>query len=193
MCGNRQLNFERNCERPGVFKCFRNLLHNFFGKMCKKNKNCAIKCAIKPGDELGADGDRSLWTRPGMFRMPNGEYIRTPSIRDLLSRVIELIEKGARSKCCVTCAYAGYCGDTTDTRCCTEGRYDHTKMTLLDKCESYEPRAGLETDADRFKYLAIALWPTVYVDADGRELRRVVIKGLTLGATNTTVHHKIVQ
>ena len=162
--------------------------------MCKKNKNCAIKCAIKPGDELGADGDRSLWTRPGMFRMPNGEYIRTPSIRDLVSRIIKLVEKGVLSECCVTCANFCYNDVSNDPEVCLEGYYIPSDgMTLLGKCGAYEPCAELDTEADRLKYLAVALWPTVYVDADGREIRRVSVKGLTIGATNTTVHHKIVQ
>lgn len=183
MCGNRQLNFGRNCERPGVFKRFCELLHNFVRKMCKKNKNCAIKCAIKPGDELGADGDRSLWTRPGMFRMPNCEYIRTPSTRDLMSRVIELVEKGVQTECCITCANHRYCRDTSDPGWCLEGNYTPSSgMTLLDKCDAYEPCAGLETDTDRLKYLAVALWPVVYVHEDGREIRRVVVNGVTIGS-----------
>lgn len=183
MCGNRQLNFEQNCERPGVFKQFRSLLHNFFVKMCKRGKNCAIKCAIKPGDELGADGDRSLWTRPGMFRMPNGEYIRTPSIRDLMSRVIELVERGVQSKCCVTCAYFCYRNGSSGHKWCTEDHYNpDSGMTLLGMCGAYEPCAGLETDTDRLKYLAVALWPVVYVHEDGREIRRVVVNGVTIGS-----------
>lgn len=183
MCRNCQLNFGRNCERPGVFKRFCNLLHNFVRKMSKKNKNCAIKCAIKPGDELGADGDRSLWTRPGMFRMPNGEYIRTPSIRDLMSRVIELVEMGVQSECCVTCAYFCYHDDPSGHKWCSENHYNPSSgMTLLGKCGAYEPCGGLETDTDRLKYLAVALWPVVYVHEDGREIRRVVVNGVTIGS-----------
>lgn len=155
--------------------------------MCKKNKSRAIKCAIRPGD-------MSLWARTGMFRMRNGEYIRTPSTRDLLSRIVTLVENGIRSECCITCANHVYCEDASDPGWCSGGNYTPSSgMTILDKCDAYEPCAGLEETADRLRYLAIALWPIVYVHEDGREIRRVVIKGITLCAENSAVHHKIVQ